>query len=47
MNARHHIMFVEDDEAHRSVQDAEAVRIREVLARYCEGREPDWRRGQG
>ena len=29
---------------HRSVQEIEAVRIREVLARYCEGREPDWRR---
>jgi CheY-like chemotaxis protein len=32
---------------HRSFQDSEAVRIREVLARYCEGREPDWRRAPG
>jgi CheY-like chemotaxis protein len=32
---------------HRSVQDSEAVRIREVLARYCEGRAPDWRRALG
>ena len=29
---------------HRSVQDAEAPHIRELLARYCEGRGPDWRR---
>ena len=29
---------------HRSVQDAEAGRVREILARYCAGREPDWRR---
>jgi CheY-like chemotaxis protein len=29
---------------HRSLEDAEAVRIREALARYCEGRGPGWRR---
>src|SRR5262249_32482916 len=29
---------------HPSLEDAEAVRIREVLAQYCEGRGPDWRR---
>jgi CheY-like chemotaxis protein len=29
---------------HRSLEDAEAVRIREILAGYCEGRGPGWRR---
>jgi CheY-like chemotaxis protein len=29
---------------HRSLEDAEAVRIRETLAQYCEGRTPDWRK---
>jgi len=29
---------------HRSVEDAEAARIREILAAYCEGRGPGWRR---
>jgi CheY-like chemotaxis protein len=29
---------------HRSLEDAEADRIREKLARYCQGREPAWRR---
>jgi CheY-like chemotaxis protein len=29
---------------HRSLEDAEADRIREKLARYCEGRGPAWRR---
>jgi len=28
---------------HRTLEDAEAVRIRETLARYCEGRGPEWR----
>jgi CheY-like chemotaxis protein len=28
---------------HRSVEDVEAVRIREMLGTYCEGRGPDWR----
>ncbi|HET7344091.1 MAG TPA: response regulator [Methylomirabilota bacterium] len=29
---------------HRSLEDAEAPRFREILASYCEGRGPDWRR---
>jgi len=29
---------------HRSLEDAEAVRVREILAGYCEGRGPGWRR---
>ena len=29
---------------HRSLEDVEAVRIREILAAYCEGRGPGWRR---
>jgi CheY-like chemotaxis protein len=29
---------------HRSVEDAEAARIREILGAYCEGRGPGWRR---
>ena len=29
---------------HRSLEDAEAPRFREILAAYCEGRGPDWRR---
>jgi CheY-like chemotaxis protein len=29
---------------HRSLEDAEAGRFREILAAYCEGRGPDWRR---
>ncbi len=29
---------------HRSLEDAEAVRIREILAAYCKGRGPGWRR---
>jgi len=29
---------------HRSLEDAEAVRVREILAGYCEGQRPDWRR---
>jgi CheY-like chemotaxis protein len=28
---------------HRTLEDAEAVRIRETLARYCEGQGPGWR----
>ena len=32
---------------HRSLEDAEAVRIRETLAGYCEGRGPGWRRALG
>ena len=28
---------------HRSLEDAEAVRIREALGRYCQGRGPGWR----
>ena len=32
---------------HRSVQDVEAVRMREILAGYGEGRGPDWRRAPG
>jgi CheY-like chemotaxis protein len=28
---------------HRSLEDLEAVRIREALGRYCEGRGPGWR----
>jgi CheY-like chemotaxis protein len=30
---------------HRSVEDAEAAGIRDALARYCEGKGPEWRRG--
>ena len=30
---------------HRSLEDAEAGRVREILAGYCEGRSPGWRRG--
>lgn len=29
---------------HRSLEDAEAGRIREILAGYCEGRGPGWRK---
>jgi len=29
---------------HRSLEDAEAVHVREILAAYCEGRGPGWRR---
>ena len=29
---------------HRTLEDAEAARVRETLARYCEGRGPGWRR---
>jgi CheY-like chemotaxis protein len=32
---------------HRSLEDAEAVRIRDILANYCEGRAPGWRRPLG
>jgi DNA-binding NarL/FixJ family response regulator len=30
---------------HRSLEDAEAVRMREALAHYCDGRAPGWRTG--
>jgi CheY-like chemotaxis protein len=32
---------------HRSLEDAEAGRFREILARYCEGRGPGWRKAPG
>jgi DNA-binding NarL/FixJ family response regulator len=32
---------------HRSLEDAEAVQIREALVGYCEGRGPGWRRALG
>lgn len=32
---------------HRSLEDAEAPRFREVLTAYCEGRGPGWRRPLG
>ena len=28
---------------HRSLEDAEAVRLRDILARYCQGAAPEWR----
>jgi len=28
---------------HRSLEDAEAVRLRDILARYCQGSAPEWR----
>jgi len=27
---------------HRSLDDAEAVRVRDILARYCQGAGPEW-----
>jgi len=27
---------------HRSLEDAEAVRVRDILARYCQGAGPEW-----
>ena len=32
---------------HRSLEDAEAPRFREVLTAYCEGHGPGWRRPLG
>lgn len=28
---------------HRSIEDIEAIRIREAFDRYCQGRRPEWR----
>jgi len=28
---------------HRSLENSEAVHLRDILARYCEGSEPEWR----